>query len=180
MAIGAGVRMALLLAAVLSACAWSTPALAAQSPDATKRASTKAELDRITKQLNDLDAWLGGVERKRNQWQREIQASDREVARLSREVDAAAEAVAAVATEIAALQEERDTLQAQRQTQARHIGEHVSAARRLEGEDFVKVLLNQESPETFDRMIRYHRYFTTARVSALAEYRILLERLKDN
>jgi len=180
MGIGSGTRMALQLAAVLSVCLGALPGLAAQSADAAKRASTKAELDRITRKLNDLDAWLGGVERKRNQWQREIQASDREVARVSQEVDAAAEAATAIRGEMAALQEEQARLQAQRQFQARHIGEHLSAARRLEGQDFVKLLLNQESPDTFDRMIRYHRYFTTARVSALAEYRTLLERLQDN
>ena len=45
------------------------------------------------------------------------------------------------------------------------------AAHRLAGEDFFKLILNQESPETFDRMIRYHRYFSDARIATLEEYR---------
>jgi murein hydrolase activator len=172
--------MPLLLAVIVTGCLWAGAGIAAQPAEANQRASTKAELDRITRKLNDLDAWLGGVERKRSQWQREIQASDREVARVGREVEAASGAVTAVRKEMATLQEEQTLLQAQRQVQARHIGEHLTAARRLEGEDFVKLLLNQESPDTFDRMIRYHRHFTTARIAALGEYRSLLQRLQEN
>jgi murein hydrolase activator len=175
-----GARIPLLLATIVAAWLWASTSLAAQPADAAQRVSTKAELDRITRKLNDLDAWLGGVERKRNQWQREIQASDREVARVGREVEAAGDAVATVRKEITALQEEQARLQAQREVQARHIGEHLSAAQRLEGGDFIKLLLNQESPDTFDRMIRYHRSFTTARVAALGEYRSLLQRLQVN
>jgi murein hydrolase activator len=177
---GASARLPVLLAVLVTACLWAGAALAAQPADAAKRATTKAELDRITKKLNDLDAWLGGVERKRNQWQREIQASDREVARVGREVEAAGAAVGRVRQEMAVLQEEQARLQAQRQVQARHIGEHLAAAQRMEGADLVKLLLNQESPDTFDRMIRYHRYFTTARLAALTEYRGLLQRLQEN
>jgi murein hydrolase activator len=159
---------------------WSPPAYPAKPPDPAERASTKAALDRITKQLNDLDAWLGGVERKRNQWQRDIQTSDRAVARLSREVDSAATAAAAVQVELTALRAEQAELQAQREIQARHIGEHLTSAHRMEGEDFIKLLLNQESPETFDRMIRYHRYFTAARLATLTDYRTTLDRLRGN
>jgi murein hydrolase activator len=170
----------LLSATVVAAALWAPPASPAKPPDPAERASTRAALERITRQLNDLDAWLGGVERKRNQWQRDIQTSDREVARLSREVDAATSAAAAVQVEMTALEAERARLQAQRETQARHIGEHLTSAHRMEGQDFVKLLLNQESPDTFDRMIRYHRYFTTARLATLSEYRTTLDRLRDN
>ncbi len=147
---------------------------------AADRATTEAELARITERLNDLDVWLGSAARKRAQWQREIQASDRQVARLSREVDAAAEAVAAVQADLTALRREQASLETQRRAQAEHIAEHLASAQRLAGEDFIKLLLNQQSPETLDRMVRYHRYFTAARLDAVAEYRDTLTALAEN
>lgn len=145
-----------------------------------ERAAAEAELDRITQRLNDLDTWLLGAERKRAQWQRDIQASDRAVARLAREVEAADAAVAAAQADIQALNREREQLQQQRTAQARHIGRHLASAYRLGGEDFVKLLLNQQSPETFDRMIRYHRYFSAARMETLHAYRETLASLGEN
>jgi murein hydrolase activator len=155
--------------------------LAAAAPAAEPdRSTAEAELQRITKQLNDLDAWLLGAERKRAQWERDIQSSDRAVARLSAEVDAAAAAVDQVRAEIAALRDAQQTLQQQRKDQAQHIGQHLTAAYRLSGEDFVKLLLNQQSPETLDRMVRYHRYFSDARLETLAVYRDTLAQLTAN
>jgi septal ring factor EnvC (AmiA/AmiB activator) len=147
---------------------------------ATDRAETEAALKKITAQLNDLDVWLGGAKRKRAQWQREIQTSDREVARLSREVDAAAEALAEVRAEQQALRAEQANLEEQRRTQAGHIADHLTSAYRMSGEDFIKLLLNQQSPERLDRMIRYHRYFTAARLETLDAYRTTLARMAEN
>jgi murein hydrolase activator len=146
----------------------------------TERAEAEAELVRITERLNDLSAWLIGAERKRTQWQREIQTNDRAVARLARDVEAAGTAVGAVHAEITALHRERDRLLEQRAEQAQHIGRHLTSAYRLSGEDFFKLLLNQQSPETFDRMVRYHRYFSEARLETLHAYRATLAELAGN
>lgn len=170
---------------LLGALAWvglnvAAPESARAESAPAERAEAEAALRAITEQLNDLNVWLGGAERKRAQWQREIQASDREVAKLSREVDAAAEALAAVRRELASLTDEQARLEAQRAEQARHIADHLSSAYRLSGADFVKQILDQQSPDTFERMIRYHRYFATARLATVEEYQATLARLEEN
>jgi len=165
------------VAVLLLALGGSGPVTAATPADP---AATRAALERITERLNDLSVWLDSADRKRAQWQREIQASDREVARLTREVEAAEDAVAEVQGELEALRREQQALEARRLAQAQHIAEHLASAQRLAGEDFVKLLLNQESPETLDRMVRYHRYFTAARLETVAEYRNTLAALAEN
>lgn len=167
---------AAIVAALLLTAAFVGPAAAAPADPA----QTRAALERITERLNDLDVWLDSAERKRAQWQREIQASDREVARLTREVAAAEAAVTEVQAELAALRREQAELEQRRLAQAEHIARHLASAQRLAGEDFVKLLLNQQSPETLDRMVRYHRYFTAARLETVAEYRATLAALADN
>jgi septal ring factor EnvC (AmiA/AmiB activator) len=147
---------------------------------APEREKTRAALEETTARLNDLNVWLGGAERKRARWQREIQASDREVAKLSREADAAAAAVKAVESELAALREQQAGLEAERAEQAQRIGTHLASAYRMSGEDFIKLLLNQQSPETLDRMVRYHRYFSEARLGSLDAYRATLAELEQN
>ncbi len=154
-----------------------TPAAVGAEPD---QQQAEAALKQITERLNDLNVWLGGAERKRAQWQREIQSSDREVARLNREVDAAAVALARVRAELDELRAAQTELEAQRARQARHIGDHLTSAWRMSGDDFMKLLLNQQSPETLDRMVRYHRYFTDARLETLEAYRATLAELADN
>ena len=49
----------------------------------------------------------------------------------------------------------------------------------LAGQDFLKLLLNQEDPEEFDRMLRYHQYFSRARAELLSDYRATMTEIAD-
>ena len=141
---------------------------------------TREALGEIVEQLNDLDTWFGDADKKRVRWLQEVQEKDQEVARVRRRVDEAERSVSEIRQELSELEREQDLLQARRAEQARHIADHLATAYRMSGEDFVKLLLNQESPETFDRMMRYHRYFSDARVAALVDYQNTLDALEEN
>lgn len=154
--------------------------LFAASPEATDAARAEAELAEITEQLNDLDTWLGDADRQRNKLQQALEAADRDIAAASAAVDEAADRAEAASAKVAELAAQTAALRETQAQQARHIANHLNAADRLAGEDFFKLLLNQESPETFDRMIRYHRYFSEARLTALHAYRKTLDQLQQN
>ena len=110
----------------------------------------------------------------------DLQRQDRDIARLNQAVSDIRDRVKTTETEMASLQEREASLSGQRQLQAELIAEHVAAAYRLTGQDFLKQLLNQESPDKFARMIRYHRYFSESRLDALADYQATLVALEDN
>jgi len=143
-------------------------------------AQAKKALDAVVEKLNALDRWMNDAEKQRVRWQREVQEKDREVAGVAKTVEDASRALKAVEQEIATLAAEQTTLEARRTEQAERIGEHLAASYRMSGQDFLKLLLNQESPDTFERMSRYHRYFTDARLEALDDYRRTLDALADN
>lgn len=163
--------------AVCLAGAGSTPLHAAQSDDP---AATRKALDAVVERLNALDKWMNDAEKQRVRWEREVQQKDTEVAAVARRVEEASAAVRAVEGELDKLSREQRALEAERAGQAERIGEHLAASYRISGQDFVKLMLNQESPDTFDRIARYHRYFTQARVEVLEAYRTTLDQLADN
>ncbi len=141
---------------------------------------TRAELQTVLDKLNALDVWFDDAERKRVRWLKDVKSKDREVANLNRRVDAADNALKTVQNSLSALHVERESLEIRRIEQARRITEHLSAAYRLSGQDFLKLLLNQESPDTFERMMRYHRYFSDARMKSLEAYQTTLTDLAAN
>ncbi|MCZ6617470.1 MAG: peptidoglycan DD-metalloendopeptidase family protein [Gammaproteobacteria bacterium] len=146
----------------------------------TDRITTQAELKTVLDRLNSLDVWFDDAERKRVRWLKDVKSKDREVANLNRRVAAAGEALKTVQNSLHVLNEEQESLETRRIEQARRVAEHLSAAYRLSGQDFLKLLLNQQSPETFERMMRYHRYFSDARMKSLAAYQTTLKDLAAN
>ncbi|MEZ5552864.1 MAG: peptidoglycan DD-metalloendopeptidase family protein [Pseudomonadales bacterium] len=165
----------LTLAAVAAPAAGAAPATSIEDPAAARKA-----LDGVAKRLNALDEWFSDAGRQRVRWEKDLQTKDNEVAKVAREVEEAAGALRAVEQDLRRLTSEQQELEKQRATQAQHIADHLAAAYRMSGEDFVKLLLNQQSPDTVDRMVRYHRYFTEARLEALEAYQQTLDALAEN
>ncbi|XOV84046.1 MAG: murein hydrolase activator EnvC family protein [bacterium] len=147
---------------------------------AADSAATAAELKSTVERLNALDQWFSEAEQQRAIWLVELQRQDREIARVNLQVADIRTQVQETTSALEALQQHQLKLNEQRRTQARLIAEHVSAAYRLTGQDFLKQLLNQESPDTFARMIRYHRHFSESRLDVMAQYQATLAELENN
>ena len=140
----------------------------------------KKALDEVVERLNALDRWIDDAGRQRVRWEKDVQEKDVEVARVAGSVEKTVKALQDIESDLTALGKEQQVLEARRNEQAERIGEHLAASYRMSGQDFVKLLLNQESPETFERIARYHRYFTEARLDAIDDYRSTLDDLADN
>jgi len=142
--------------------------------------NTRSELEDTLAKLNALEVWFSDAEQKRALWHQEIQSADREVARLGLKVSELQNATKALEATQAELAREALALAAKRETEGERIAEHLNAAYRMSDQDFFKLLLNQETPEKFDRMIRYHQYFSTERGKLLEGYRATLTAIELN
>ena len=147
---------------------------------ADEGSQAKIRLESILAELNDLETWLSDAERRRLRWLKEVQARDGAVARLSAAVREAEAALANIREELANLQEEQQLLNAQREEEVRRLADHLAAAYRLSGEQFVKLLFNQESAGSLERMLVYHRFITDARMQALDAFRQLAVDIERN
>ena len=162
---------------LLLACLHAGGNAAAQAADATR---IQAELERLTDELNSLDSWLSGAEQRRLRMLADLRAKDRAVAEAATGVEESDAALARIGEELTRLDVERDELEGKQHRLAERIGEHLAAAYRLRGEDFLSLLLDQRSPAQMQRMLVYHRYLIDARLDALDSYRLAASQLERN
>ncbi len=143
-------------------------------------AATRQALDAVVERLNALTVWFDEAEEQRVRWLNDLKRKDGEVSKVAAEVELANQDLRAVNADLNALRATQSGLETQRKEQATKIAEHLAATYRMTGEDFLKLLLNQESPDTVDRMTRYHRYFTQARMASLEEFQNTLDEIEVN
>jgi septal ring factor EnvC (AmiA/AmiB activator) len=153
----------------------SGPSMAAEDA-----ADAREELEEITSRLNALDAWMSNAQRRQRTWQRELRSTDQHVAATAARIRTIESNLRSRRAELDTLSAERDRLQTVRREQARRIADHLASAYHLSGDDFFKSLLNQERPDEFARMMRYHRYLSSARADSLAGYEATLAALEAN
>jgi septal ring factor EnvC (AmiA/AmiB activator) len=130
----------------------------------------KSDVNSITKRLNDLDAWFSDATRRQRDLQKDLRSTDQSIAGTSSDIRDIEAELKRIGAELADLNAKMKTLTEQRHQQAELIASHLAAAYRLTGEDFLKLLLNQQDPEQLDRMMHYHRYFAQARSDAINAY----------
>lgn len=167
---------AALLAAIVSTAAIPPAAHAAE----TEIGNTQKKLSELVDEINSLGDEITAAGKQRARWELDLKEKDSEVATVARQVEDAGRQLADTTSAISDIEAEQQVLDARRREQARHIGEHLAASYRMAGEDFVKLLLNQQSPDKLNRLMRYHRYFTEARMDVVDEYQRTLDAMADN
>jgi len=140
----------------------------------------KSDINGITKRLNDLDAWFSDAKSRQRDLQKDIRSTDQSIASTSGDIRGIESELARIRAELQELNARATALSAQRRQQAELIASHLAAAYRLTGEDYLKLLLNQQDPEQLDRMMRYHRYFAQARTEAIDDYQRTLAEIDAN
>ena len=143
-------------------------------PESRESKTSQTDLDRTVTELNQLHEWLGDAAIRLDIVQTKLRVADASISEITTAIKQASTNLANTETAIKTLQRQQTRLTDQRQLQAEKIAVHLRQAYKLSGQDFVKLLLLQETPDTFDRMIRYHGYFSHARKEVLQEYRTTL------
>ena len=149
----------------------------AQSAEQTQ---LESQIEAATEALNSLDSWLSEAEKRRVQLLREVRARDQAVSQSQADVTASDEALNKLRSELAELAAQGEALAAKQETDAQRMAKHIAAAYRLSGQDFLRLLLDQESAQTAERMMIYHRYLIDARRQALESYRRLSAEIAQN
>ncbi len=155
----------------------SVTALAAAAND--QEQANKA-LKVIVNELNQLDRWLNDAERKQSSLQKELAGHDQRVAEVSRALSSTDQKLRDGEQAVASLQSERASLQRQKEVQASRISHHINAAYRLQRQDVVRAMLNDEAPADMNRMLRYHRYFSDARMESVRAFQTTLYAISGN
>ena len=156
------------------------PAGWAAAEEPADSARVQAELERLAEQLNSLDSWLSRAQQRRLRLLADLRTKDRAVAVAVSDVEASDAELALIDGDLARLDAQRKDLQRRQRLEAGRIGEHLAAAYRLQGRNFLRLLLDQTSAVPAQRMLVYHRYLIAARLDAFESYRLASLQLDRN
>lgn len=146
----------------------------AQSDEEQARADLQALKSKITR----INQEIGNASKRRDSLQTQLREAELEEAALARDIDRAQRASANQRAELKTLQAEKSRLEKARDDQQARIAVELRTAWQMGQQGQIKVLLNQESPDTVARVMTYYRYFFRARNELLNSFRDTLLALK--
>lgn len=142
---------------------------------------TERDIKRLKKQIAKLEEQLDDYKGQQGQLIKQLRYSETEIGRLGRSIAAIQGQLERQQQTLLSLQNRQKALNDKRAKQEHLISEQVRIAFQLGRSNQIKLLLNQESPATVARAIRYLDYVNKARFDQLEAYAETLadiERLK--
>lgn len=141
--------------------------------------ATEAQIKRLQGEINRFQQRLDAATGEQQRQQQQLQQLEVDAGRVSRQLDRIGTQRQQLRGEIETLKQRQADLQQARQQQSAALGEQLALAFRSGQQDRLKLLLNQEQPERLARLLRYHGYFSEARVAALAQFNQTLAQLSE-
>ncbi len=130
----------------------------------------QAKLQQLQSAIEQLKGELSQVKSSRDALQNDLQNSEVDIGQLIKKIETLKGELASQKKQLMQLNHKQVELQTARKDQQEHIEQHINAAYRLGQQSQLKLLLNQEKPDTVARMGKYYEYFLDARADKIETY----------
>jgi septal ring factor EnvC (AmiA/AmiB activator) len=175
------IRLALVLAALLLAALPPAVATAHGTTAAAKKAHAKAvkkktrkprhhaaadaqhNLEQVRQQIQSAEKRIRLTREQREQREAELRQAETEIGALKTNIAAVQKGVAESEARLQQLRAEREQREADRARLLNLVKADLQMAQRQGGQDYFKLLLNQQDPQSIARLMRYYGYLQKAR-----------------
>ena len=154
--------------------AWLPVAAGAQSDEE----NTRVQLRQLQRDIQRINRDIANASARKSKLQQQLRKSEIELGALQSDMAANRKAMTEGKRELSTLEQQQSALEKTRDQQQARIAMELKAAWKMGQQGQLKVLLNQESPDTVARAMAYYRYFFEARNKLLVQYRETLSQLQ--
>ena len=149
-----------------------SPVLANEKAEQHKLNKIKQDIIKLEKSIKDSGEQQGPLNHA-------LKKSELASAKLNRKINELEKTLRSLRSELDDLQQQQLKLEQSLKSQQGLIAQQITSAYKMGSEESIKLLLNQEDPETVSRTLKYYHYFLQARAKKLEEYRATLAALKQ-
>ena len=132
--------------------------------------SQEQRLNQIEKTILSIDRWFAKQTKLKQDWSSELKKADLEIQQLKRIILVTATKLNSSNDLLVELEAERSNLEAKKIKLSDSLSKHVRSAYKLQKSSPLKRLLEGESIDQFDQMMRFNRYLTSATKKLLKDY----------
>ncbi|WP_179948439.1 murein hydrolase activator EnvC family protein [Shewanella psychrophila] len=151
----------------------STPLLASDLQQ--RQSDLKALQSQISKQASDLK----NTSKQREKLISLLKQDEKAIASAARKVNETKTSLSTTDKKLAELDKRQNKLDTLKKTQQETLANQLASAYLAGNHDYSKMLLNQQSPASIERLLAYYQYLNNARMASINELKQTIEELND-
>ena len=142
--------------------------------------SKNQRLQEVEKELQEIEVWLSENSRLKQDWLKELRLADLEVQAVKKTISQSNQRLQKSQQSLEKLEEREAILKNKHNDLSRSLFQHIKNTYKLQKSSPLKKLLEGESIDRFDQMMRFNSYITQATLELLNDYENSLNDLKMN
>lgn len=152
---------------------------AAQQPSEAEKEAKQQQLAEVQKQIEKRLQALEQRRKKLTETEQELKQLEQKTAQLASQLRQTRQQQQRLEQRIAANRDRQQQLQDEQKQQAEWLQKQVVSAYTNGEHDFLKLLLNQQDPAAFERLLSYYQYFNQARIEQIEQIKAIAAELKQ-
>lgn len=156
---------------------------AAEQASAEEQAKTEAQLEQIAAELKRREAAIGQRAEQLSLTERELKQLEQQMATVASELNRTQEQLNDAQGRINDLQSQAQALERQLSQQRKLLEKQLDTAYRVGEHDYLRLILQQQEPSKFERVLGYYGYFNRARlaeIDAIAQTQQQLQQVRSD
>lgn len=149
------------------------------SVNASDLQKRQSELKSIQAQINKQQSALKNTSKQREKLLTLLQSDEEAIAAAATKVNNTKNSLAQIDTKLAELKQRQNELETLKVTQQQTLSKQLSSAYLAGNHDYTKMMLNQQSPATIERMLAYYQYLNQARMKSINQLKLTLTELDE-
>ena len=142
--------------------------------------SKNQRLQEVERELQEIEVWLSENSRLKQDWLKELRLADLEVQAVKKTISQSNQRLQKSQQSLEKLEEREAILKNKHSDLSRSLFQHIKNTYKLQKSSPLKKLLEGESIDRFDQMMRFNSYITQATLELLNDYEDSLNDLKMN
>lgn len=137
----------------------------------------QSELKSIQAQISAQQNDLQNTSKQREKLMALLKKDEQAIAKAAQRVNESKESLKQINTQLTELDKQQIELNKRKSGQQQTLSKQLSSAYLAGNHDYSKMLLNQQTPATIERMLAYYQYLNNARIKAITELKHTSEQL---
>ena len=142
--------------------------------------SKNQRLQEVERELQEIEVWLSENSRLKEDWLKELRLSDLEIQAVKKTVSQSNQRLQKSQQSLEKLEEREAILKNKHNDLSRSLFQHIKNTYKLQKSSPLKKLLEGESIDRFDQMMRFNSYITQATLELLNDYENSISDLEMN
>lgn len=140
--------------------------------------STQQDLKQLSTQIRSAQKELKQARTQKESEEQQLRRTEQAIGRLESELGSVETRLGSSERELLSLEQKQEQLARQRDQQMQQLKVDMRFAARNQQQAYFKLLLNQQHPEKFSRLLKYHEFNNRAQASRIQEFSETLRQIK--